>query len=48
MILADENRRGGGRSSWITRAQPAYVIYEGVIYSASGDGKVGDVDGRDV
>jgi hypothetical protein len=21
-------------------AQPAYVIYEGVIYSASGDGKV--------
>jgi len=22
MIPADENRRGGGRSSWITRAQP--------------------------
>jgi len=22
MILADENRRGGDRSSWMTRAQP--------------------------
>jgi len=22
MIPADENRRGGGRSSWITTAQP--------------------------